>query len=127
MGALYAEAVQVTLTLEEVAQELGIGVDLVKTLIEHGHLRPVGPTKGPPVIEKAEIRELKWYAIGEGLKLLLLRYRKDRPHTPEDYEKAAEEMNAKGFEGLREKLKDRSALQKKGQGKPGKKKSTAAK
>jgi hypothetical protein len=36
-------------------------------------------------------------------------------------------MNAKGFEGLREKLKDRSALQKKGQGKTGKTKSAAAK
>jgi|GEM_PF-639266 len=127
MGALYAETVQMTLTLEEVAQELGIGADAVKTLIEHGHLRPVGPTKGQPVIEKAEIRELKAYAIGEGLKLLLLRYRKDRPHTPEDYEKAEEEMNAKGFEKLREKLKKHSAQQKKGQGKPGKPKSAAAK
>ena len=87
----------------------------------------VGPTKGPPVIEKAAIRELKWYAIQQGLKLLLLRYRKDRPHTPEDYEKAEEEMHTKGFEKLREKLKKGSAQQKKGQGKPGKTKSSAAK
>jgi hypothetical protein len=115
-GALYAETIQTTLTLEE-----------VKTLIEHGHLYTVGSTKGQPVIEKAEIRQLKAYAIGEGLKLLLLRYRKDRPQTPEDYEKAQEEMGAKGFEKLREKLKKDSALQKKGQGKPGKPKSTAAK
>jgi hypothetical protein len=126
-GALYAETVQTTLTLEEVAQELGIGADAVKTLIEHGHLRPLGPTKGPPVIEKAEIRELKAYAIGEGLKLLLLRDRKHRPQMPEDYEQASEEMQPKGFEELREKLKKHSALQKKGQGKPGKKKSAAAK
>ena len=126
-GALYAETIQTTLTLEEVAQELEIGLDSVKTLIEHGHLYTVGSTKGQPVIEKAEIRQLKAYAIGEGLKLLFLRYRKDRPQTPEDYEKAQEEMGAKGFEKLREKLKKDSALQKKGQGKPGKPKSTAAK
>jgi transcriptional regulator with XRE-family HTH domain len=40
MGALYAETVQVTLTLEEVERELGISADEVRTLIEHGHLRP---------------------------------------------------------------------------------------
>src|SRR3990172_1218298 len=58
-GALYAETIQTTLTLEEVAQELEIGLDSVKTLIEHGHLYTVGSTKGQPVIEKAEIRQLK--------------------------------------------------------------------
>jgi transcriptional regulator with XRE-family HTH domain len=126
-GILYAETNQATLTLEEVTQELGIVADAVKTLIEHGHLRPVEPTKGLTVIEKAEIRELKSYAIQQGIKLLLVRYRKDRPHTPEDYEKAAEEMHPKGFEKLREKLKKGSARKKKGQGKPGKPKSSNTK
>jgi transcriptional regulator with XRE-family HTH domain len=127
MGALYAETVQVTLTLEEVAQELGISVDAVKTLIEHNHLNTVRTTKGPPVIEKAEIRELKWYAIGEGLKLLLLRDRKHRPNTPEDYEKAAEEIQAKRFEKLGKELKKKYPQRKQGQGKPGKTKNAAAK
>jgi hypothetical protein len=126
-GALYAETIQTTLTLEEVAQELEIGLDSVKTLIKHGHLFTVGPTKGPPVIDKAEIRQLKAYAIGEGLKLLLLRYRKDRPQTPEEYEKAEEEMGDKGFEKLKEKLKERSAQQKKEQDKPGKPKNSSTK
>jgi transcriptional regulator with XRE-family HTH domain len=121
-GVLYAETNQATLTLEEVEQELGIGMDSVKTLIEHGHLRTVGPPKGPPVIEKAEIRELKWYAIGEGLKLLLLRDRKHRPQTPKDYEKAAAEIGAKAWEKLEEEIKKKFPSRKKRQGKRAKKK-----
>ena len=126
-GALYAQTMQVTLTLEEVAQELGIDVDAVKTLIEHNHLNTVRTTNGPPVIEKAEIRELKSYAIGEGLKLLLLRYQKDRPHTPEDYEQAAAEIGAKAWEKLEKDIKKKFPERKKGQGKPGKTKNAGKK
>ncbi len=121
-GVLYAETNQITLTLEEVSRELGVSVDEVKTLIEHDHLRPEEATKGPAVIEKAEIRQLKSYAIKEGLKLLLLRYRKDRPKTPKEYEQAAVELSDKAFADLEEKLKKEERTRPgKGKRKPGKK------
>ncbi len=123
LGVLYAETNQVTLSLEEVSRELGVSVDEVKTLIEHDHLRPEETTKGPIVIEKAEVRQLKEYAIKEGLKLLLLRYRKDRPKTPKEYEKAAVELSDKAFADLEEKIeKEERTRPGKGKRKPGKRK-----
>ncbi len=121
-GALYAQTVQTTLTLEEVAQELGIEMDAVKTLIEHGHLEAERSAKGPPVIDKAEVRQLKSYAIEEGLKLLLLRYRKDRPKTPKEYEQAAAELHDNALDDLKEKIRKAERLRPaKGKGKPGRK------
>lgn len=112
-GALYAETVQTTLSLQEVAQELGIDVEDVRELIEHDHLRPIKSTKGPPVVEKSEISQLKSYALSEGLKLLSVRDRKHRPHTFKDYEQGLAEITAKEHEEVKKEIAQRKKISEK--------------
>ncbi len=105
-GVLYSDTVRVTLTLDEVALELGLTVEAVNQLIQDNRLTPCYPLTDPPVIEKGEVRELKDYAMREGLKIISLRDKKHRPKTDQEYLQADAEARSKEIRELRERFRE---------------------
>ena len=117
-GALSAETVHVTLTLEEVARELDLSVDQVKDLVRDLHLRSTPGEKDR--IDKAEIRSFKAYVMQEGLKLVQAYDRKHRPRTPEEYLAVGREVAGKKLERLKNKIRTQRQGEQDGESSAGK-------
>jgi transcriptional regulator with XRE-family HTH domain len=87
-GNLYAETPHTDLTVDEVARELGIATDSVNDLIRNGWLRAKEGKLGELLIEKAELRQFKDYAISDGLKLRYFITHSHKPISRADYANA---------------------------------------
>jgi transcriptional regulator with XRE-family HTH domain len=120
-GMLYAETIEQTLTGDELAHELGISPDELKQLVQHGDLKPKQGAQKELIFDKQEIRHFKYNCLQNGLRLFIVRNRKEPPQTVDASLQAATEANDQRTEPVRQKFKQMVSEHQKPAGKSGKK------